>query len=112
MKNIIQVSFAFVNIFNELRQTTFIIKDMLSINAFVTQHNTYTRVQERQFTQTKRQNINIKNDLTDRLGNWPETDTSSGYIGIAHYFSWILRIAMTVFLFMNFTGKVNGQFEF
>ena len=86
MENIIQVSFAFVNIFNELRQTAFIIKDMLGINAFVTQHNTHTCVQERQFTQTTRQNINIKNGLTKSLGTWPETDTSTGSIGIAHYF--------------------------
>ena len=50
MENIIQMVFAFVNIFHELRQTTFIVIDMFQVNTLIFQDNTYTGIQERQLT--------------------------------------------------------------
>ena len=50
MEDIIQVSFALIDIFHKFRQTTFIIKYIFRINAFITQYDTHTGIQERQFT--------------------------------------------------------------
>ncbi len=44
MENFIQVIFTFIDIFNKFGQTTFIVKYMFKVNAFIAQNNTDTGI--------------------------------------------------------------------
>src|SRR5690606_38275 len=85
VEDIIQMGLAFINIFNKFRQSAFEIKYMLCMNTRVTQHNAYTGIQKRKFTQATCQNVYIKNGLAKGFCTWPETHMRPALVGLADH---------------------------
>ncbi|CCJ95496.1 hypothetical protein BN131_3169 [Cronobacter malonaticus 681] len=105
--------FVLVQVFNERFDAAFVMEVILLTVALIHETNRHAGVQEREFAQALRQNVIFKlSDVGEGFKAWPETNLSTGLIGIAGHGQRRLRHAVHVSLLVDFAFAANHQFQF
>lgn len=105
--------FVLVQIFNERLDAAFIVEVVFFTVALVAQTNGNAGVEERQLTQTFRQNFIFElGHIGEGFEAWPETHHGAGFFSLAGNRQRSLRYTVFVDLTVNFTLALDNQLQF
>ena len=101
-----------VQVFDERADAALILEKIFTVTSFVSQMNADTGIEEREFTQTFRQNIVVKFGVGEDLGTGVETHLSSSLFTVTGGRQRTLGHPKVVNLVVLVTFAPDGQLQF